>query len=84
MNTAINIKTIGLLLEGNNMYLISVIDPHSEVKRYYEFSSKEKAVLFSNAKTAEGCICTYFMAFEDFIPATMEIACENYLPLKGV
>lgn len=25
----------------------------------------------------------YFIAVEDFIPATMEVAYENYLPLKG-
>lgn len=53
------------------MYLISVLYPHNEVKRYYEFSSKENAIAFSNVKTGEGCICTYFIAFDDFLPNSM-------------
>lgn len=43
------------------MYLVSVLNPQTEEKKYYEFSLKEKALLFANIKAGEGCICSYFM-----------------------
>lgn len=48
--------------KGNiKMYVVSVLNPRTEEKKYYEFSLKEKAVLFSSIKAEEGCICSHFM-----------------------
>lgn len=60
----IDLNTLGMKT-SIKMYLVSVLNPQTEEKKYYEFSLKEKAILFSNIKTGEGCICSYFMNFDE-------------------